>query len=247
MNKGASPGRVQVGTLETLFQAEEGTYLNGSTQAYVWVELQVDGLARFLSHADLMRMARRCFVRAGLDMLYSEGFNPHPRLSMPLPKPVGLLSDGDIVTVGIHVHRDIRSAVAVSERLSGHWPQGVTMKQVWLSDTRRTLYPHAVDYELPARTPPLRERLTRATAEVMAKEHLDIERIHPKHKHKTKHIDIRPFLSRMWMTDAGLVVTCSVRTSGSVRMDEILRLLGVQVDELEGPVKRTNIQWRCDP
>ena len=50
------------------------------------------GKAIWISHLDLMRVMQRAFLRAGCRMKYSEGFNPHPILSVCLPLSVGAAS-----------------------------------------------------------------------------------------------------------------------------------------------------------
>ena len=47
------------------------------------------GRAKYISHLDLMRAMSRAVRRAGLPIWYTEGFNPHPYLSFPLPLPLG--------------------------------------------------------------------------------------------------------------------------------------------------------------
>jgi hypothetical protein len=45
------------------------------------IKYQKIGAIRFTSHRDTMRIFRRCFASSGTPVVYSEGFNPHPRLS----------------------------------------------------------------------------------------------------------------------------------------------------------------------
>ena len=47
------------------------------------------GKAIYISHLDLMRVVQRVFLRAGVPLRYSEGFNPHPLISICLPLSVG--------------------------------------------------------------------------------------------------------------------------------------------------------------
>ena len=47
------------------------------------------GKAKYISHLDLMSVMRRALMRAGIDLKYSEGYNPHPYMSAALPLPVG--------------------------------------------------------------------------------------------------------------------------------------------------------------
>ena len=42
------------------------------------------GRAVYISHLDLMATMQRAFARAGLELKYSEGFNPHPLISILL-------------------------------------------------------------------------------------------------------------------------------------------------------------------
>lgn len=50
------------------------------------------GRAVYISHLDLMRTMTRAFLRAGCRLKYSEGFNPHPKISIALPLSVGTQS-----------------------------------------------------------------------------------------------------------------------------------------------------------
>jgi len=59
------------------------------------------GRAKYISHLDLMATMRRAFLRAGLDMKYSEGFNPHPYMSVALPLPVGCGSVCELIDIGL--------------------------------------------------------------------------------------------------------------------------------------------------
>ncbi|MBQ3404665.1 MAG: DUF2344 domain-containing protein [Oscillospiraceae bacterium] len=47
------------------------------------------GRAVYMSHLDLMRTMKRAFARADILLRHSEGFNPHPLISVALPLSVG--------------------------------------------------------------------------------------------------------------------------------------------------------------
>ena len=46
------------------------------------------GRLKYISHLDLQRALARLLVRSGLPIVYTEGFNPHPRLNIALPLSV---------------------------------------------------------------------------------------------------------------------------------------------------------------
>jgi radical SAM-linked protein len=54
---------------------------------------------KFLSHLDLMRMWERALRRAGIHLTYSEGFTPHPHISMAVPLQVGVTSQGELMDI----------------------------------------------------------------------------------------------------------------------------------------------------
>jgi len=49
----------------------------------------------YLSHLDLMRLFIRALRRSKLPVAYSEGFNPHPRLNLALPLPLGVTASNE--------------------------------------------------------------------------------------------------------------------------------------------------------
>ncbi len=53
--------------------------------------------ARYISHLDLMRTLQRSFLRSGISIWHTEGFNPHPYVSIPLPLPLGFTSDCELL------------------------------------------------------------------------------------------------------------------------------------------------------
>ena len=53
--------------------------------------------AKFISHLDLMRTFQRAFLRAGIAIKHTEGFNPHAFVSIPLPLSVGFSSGCEVL------------------------------------------------------------------------------------------------------------------------------------------------------
>jgi radical SAM-linked protein len=53
--------------------------------------------ASYLSHLDVMRTFSRSFNRAGIPLRHTEGFNPHPYLSIAHPLPVGVTGSRELL------------------------------------------------------------------------------------------------------------------------------------------------------
>ena len=47
-----------------------------------------EGTAAYISHLDLLRTVQRAFPRTELEIKHSQGFHPHPIISIVLPLPV---------------------------------------------------------------------------------------------------------------------------------------------------------------
>ena len=54
---------------------------------------------KFVSHLDIMRLWDRAFHRARIPLAYSEGFNPHPKMSLAAPLAVGVTSEAELMDV----------------------------------------------------------------------------------------------------------------------------------------------------
>ena len=57
------------------------------------------GMAKFISHLDLLRTFTRAVTRSGLPVRYSNGFNPHQIITFSLPLSVGVTSEAEYVDI----------------------------------------------------------------------------------------------------------------------------------------------------
>jgi radical SAM-linked protein len=56
-------------------------------------------MLRFVSHLDLVKIVQLIFRRAQLNVAYSQGFNPSPKMTFAPPLPMGFASTGELVDV----------------------------------------------------------------------------------------------------------------------------------------------------
>ncbi len=57
------------------------------------------GRQAFVGHLDTMRIVMRSIRRAGLELFYTQGFNPKPKISAPPPLPLGMSAMKDPIEV----------------------------------------------------------------------------------------------------------------------------------------------------
>ena len=54
---------------------------------------------KFIGHLDIMRYFQKVMRRTEIDIAYSEGFNPHQKMSFAAPLGVGLTSEGEYLDI----------------------------------------------------------------------------------------------------------------------------------------------------
>jgi radical SAM superfamily enzyme YgiQ (UPF0313 family) len=64
------------------------------------------GLARYFTHLEVLRLVQRALRRTGWPLRFSEGFHPHPRLSMGPSLPVGTEGAGEFFDIELRAPTD---------------------------------------------------------------------------------------------------------------------------------------------
>ncbi len=82
------------------------------------------GIARLLSHLDMIRLFARAFRRAGLNMVYSEGYHPIPKISFSTALPVGMESLQEVCEIELVGALPIS---ALRDRIDRQLPQGIEL------------------------------------------------------------------------------------------------------------------------
>ena len=85
------------------------------------------GMMKYISHLDLMRLFMRAMRRADLSLKLSEGFSPHPKLSLKRALKLGLESESEEAAIVL------RLPIAPEEfksRLQPQLPEGISIKDV---------------------------------------------------------------------------------------------------------------------
>ncbi len=59
------------------------------------IRFRKEGRAKYISHLDLLRIFTRCARRTGIDLEYSQGFNPHAEIVFSAPLPLGMTSEAE--------------------------------------------------------------------------------------------------------------------------------------------------------
>ena len=84
--------------------------------------------ASYISHLDLMRTFQRVFPRGGLELKHSQGFHPHPLISIVLPLPVGQSSDCELLDFEVEQEHD---GTGIADILNTGLPAGLRVRDCY--------------------------------------------------------------------------------------------------------------------
>jgi len=182
-------------------------------------------------------MFERALARAEWPVKFSEGFNPRPRLSLPLPRNVGLAGEDELLVVELTETVDPGEAL---RRLSGQVPAGIRCLSAAATSARIAPRPLRAWYELrlDATVPTLGE----AIATLMKRETCTVTRTSPEARgHRI--VDIRPYLESIACDGCDLGMVLRITPKGTARPVEVLNALGLPGDQLAHRIRRTRVEW----
>jgi len=171
---------------------------------------------------------QRSFNRAGIEIAYSTGFTPHPRIALAAPLPLGITSEAELMDIfiirGVAPHFFVS---AVNQQL----PPGMTVDKVHpiASDlpslqSQVSLAEYRVEAEI-AKGPP---DINSALSNLLNLEHLPWEHQRDTGPHQ---YDLRVLIDDLWMTEwnppvgvLGMRLRCD--SNGSGRPEQVAAALG---------------------
>lgn len=215
------------------------------TMCKIRVELTKGEAVRYISHLDYAAALERALRRAALPVAYSEGFNPHMKLSFASALAVGVTSDAEYMDV------ELKSPLKADDflrRLRAALPQGIEAHAAVCLQGKQTALMALVDlasYEASAALNGPFAALETAARALSEAQTTPFVRVTPKGR---KEIDLKAYLSgTVFVSPApeGALLRMDIRITptGSVKPSEVLRALrerfNAPIDEARATVRRT--------
>jgi radical SAM-linked protein len=183
---------------------------------------------KFISHLDIMRLWQRALHRAGIPLAYSEGFSPHPKISLAAPLQVGVTSQAELMDVSctkwVSPHFFTN---AVNQQL----PPGIKILQVYaVAPTMPSLQSQVShsEYEVQIETEKDKPEVESALASLLATKKLPW---HHERDTGTRNYDLRALIDKLWLIDwrkghctIGMRLRCD--NTGSGRPEQVAAALG---------------------
>ncbi|MDU4961925.1 MAG: TIGR03936 family radical SAM-associated protein [Sporomusaceae bacterium] len=181
---------------------------------------------RYISHLDFARTLERGLRRAQLPVAYSEGFNPHIKLSFASALSVG--STGLREYVDVELTEDIAPA-AFCERLTNALPDGIAAGPAAVISQAHKALMAVINYATYTVEMPLAGAASAAAAAIesfLSAERIEFTRQSPKGR---REIDLKQFVDRLNVRIEGdrLLVSfaIAVTAAGSAKASEVITIL----------------------
>ena len=181
------------------------------------------GKMRFLSHHDLMRLFERALRRTGLPLRMTEGYNPHPVIAFPTALGLGIESLDEILEFEL---TSWTSPKGIEKLLGEQLPEGVTVATAEAFDRKQRSFVNFVEYE--ASCPGQFEGLADRIRAFLALKECPVERVSDK---GSKTVEIRQYVMALDAESDRLYLRIRVTDQGTAKPEEVLRSIGIRVDE----------------
>ena len=153
---------------------------------------------KYLSHLDLMRLWERALRRAGIPLAYSQGFSPHPRISIAAPLPIGVTSSSELMDILFNKRFSPYYFIkAVGEQL----PNGIGLigvGQVAMQLPSLQSQVRKAEYCVELETGRLAQEVEEELMSFMAKSEFPWQH---RRDHDVRHYDIRSLVDRLWLEE----------------------------------------------
>lgn len=101
------------------------------------------GRVKYLGHLEIIKVFERAFRRSRTPLKYSEGFNPHPKMSFALPSSVGFSSRGEYIDVELTEFLEIEDFIS---RMNANLPEGLGLLKAGYVDQKAKSLMSLVDF-----------------------------------------------------------------------------------------------------
>ena len=201
-----------------------------------------EGMMRYIGHLDVLRTFQKIFRRAGVPMVYSKGYSPHPIMSFALPLGLGLSSEGEYLDAAVEDGADPQAILAALQAATAEELPVYALRVLpEKAENAMAAVGGAVwKATLPANMP--LEGAKTALKAILARETI----ILPK-KTKTREIelDIRPMIHEASIEDGALMMTLAAGSKANLAPDMVLDLiakeLGAEPEDFTWQIRRMDL------
>lgn len=202
---------------------------------------------KYLGHLDIMRFFQRCFNRAEVKMEYSEGYNPHQKMSFAQPLGVGIISRGEYLDAEITSGQDLEDICRRLNDVCGDGFEVLNVKAVEEGAKKAMAALQFASYEVDVRRlaavaadlgqtdvensavnlEEFDSVVNRAISELLSEDHIMVSKTT---KSGTREVDIRPQIVELSEKDGNVKMKVTAGSDNNLKPDTLLASIFAKTD-----------------
>lgn len=204
----------------------------------------------FISHLDLQRLLQRAFRRAKINLSYSEGFNPHPKMSYGNALALGVESQGEYVDIEIEDDIEVKEFL---ERINEQLPDGIKFVKGQEIDPKTPSLSSIIVYgeyifNIDLEVPLSKEFVKSRVLNFVKSEEIIVAKTNK--KGRKVEVDIRPLIKNfdlVSLDDKKVTFESTIATGSKANLNinilipQILNMLDLEIDPREVSVLRRDL------
>ena len=205
----------------------------------------------YISHLDLQQLLQRAFRRAEIDLVHSQGFNPHPKISYGNALALGTESQGEYFDVEI-----VDESITIDEyltKMNGQLPEGIKFIKAMEITKETPSLASTIEYGEYIFTIELEKSLTKEFVKSQLLEFMSNEEIMITKRNKKGKIvesNIRPMIKQFDILDLQdnlITIEATIATGSKANLNtnvfipKILEMLGLDMDPLDVDILRRDL------
>ncbi len=180
------------------------------------VRFSKQGMMKFIGHLDMVRYFQKVHRRANVDVVYSEGFSPHQKMSFAAPLSVGLLSKGEYYDLEVYSSKSTKEMLQDLNAQNVDGIEILSFKELPEGAKNCMSIVAAADYLVHLDLPEEKIR------QFMAQEEIFVLK---KTKKSEKMVDIRPMIYEMDVQDEGVFMKVAQGSAANLKPDLVVKSL----------------------
>ena len=197
--------------------------------------IKKDGALRFLSHLDFARAVRYVIIRAQLPVCYSEGFNPHMKVSFASALGVGVSANLEYMDMELSEKLPVD---VIIERMNTQSPEGFSVTDGKYIAPKAPKLMAIANYAVYDMEGPLMEEISQEDVIAIMDRfneasHITFEKVSLKGKHRTRTIEVKNHVVepiKGTVKGNRIIITCGIlRTDdGAIKPQQVWDVLATQ-------------------
>lgn len=204
----------------------------------------------YISHLDLQQLLQRAFRRAEIELVHSQGFNPHPKISYGNALALGTESQGEYVDVEIEEDLSVEEYL---EKMNKQLPDGIKFIKAMEIDKQTPSLASTIEYGEYIFTIEVEKTMSKELVKSKILDFMSNEEIMITKKNKKGKMvesNIRPMIKSFDLLDikedkitleAMLATGSKANLNNNVFVPKILEILELEMDPLDVDILRRDL------